>query len=340
MRYSRSLSPDFVRHLSREPLSGLLRLSTESGIDDPFAIDLHLREGDRLMFYHGTTALLTIQFDPATNCLRCSAANAYAGASRFQELMQTWPESEWSRSLDVISEYLSSAMSVANDGDYRNRAEGYWQNRLSLAFGPQWCPGMDWLIIDREAVVGFMNSAEKQQLLDPIQQKYQSIRDQLRAQDARIWGEPSRRKFGDECDFLALGPAGELFCIELKHGSNASGIYWGCLQVTVYRDLFEQALGQITEEIKALVQQKIQLGLLPPQATRRLPEGSFRTVQPILAIAEPNDRSSCWDRLQEVMALCPEAKCSVVEFPVPTTRLQFPGCEASRRHHASWMPFP
>lgn len=268
MRYSRTLSPEFVGHLSREPLSRLLRLPVSCDFNDAFDIDLQLREGDRLMFYHGTTALLTVQFNHSTNRLSYSASESYSRATGFRELMQNWLESKWSRSVDLIPEYLSSAILFAKDEVYRNRAEGYWQNRLSLAFGLQWCLGMDWLIIDREAVVGFTNSTEKQALLSPIKRKYQSVRGQYQEQDALKWGKPSSKGFGDECDFLALGPDGELLCIELKHGSNTSGIYWGCLQVAVYRELFERVLDQITEEIKSLVRQKIQLGLLPPQATQ------------------------------------------------------------------------
>lgn len=326
MRYSRFLSPEFVQHLSGEPLSSLLRLPTLCDFSDAYAIDFHLREGDRLMLYHGTTALLTVQLDRSTNRIKYSAAEAYSRACGFQELMQAWPESDWNRSVGLTPQYLTSAITIAKDGDYRNQAEGYWQNRLSLAFGSRWCPGMDWLIIDREAVVGFTNSTEKQDSLAPLKRKYQSVRDQFCEQDSGKWGSLSTKGFGDECDFLALGPAGELFCIELKHGSNTSGIYWGCLQVAVYRDLFERALDQITEDVKLLVRQKIQLGLLPLQADQRIPEGAFRTVQPVLAVADPNDRSACWKRLEEVMLSCADAKCTVVEIrnyqdPAPIPRL-------------------
>jgi hypothetical protein len=82
---------------------------------------------------------------------------------------------------------------------------------------------MDWLIIDREAAVGFANSTEKQALLSPLKRKYQSVRDQFQEQDTLKWGKPSIKGFGDECDSLALGTDGELLCIELTHGSNTSG---------------------------------------------------------------------------------------------------------------------
>lgn len=123
----------------------------------------------------------------------------------------------------------------------------------------------------------------------------------LQEQDSTRWGKNEGKKFGNECDFPAIGPSGELFCIERKHGSKASGVYWGPLQVSVYRDLFETALGAITEGIKSLVKQKVLLGLLPQDALSRLPQGEFRKVVPVLAVAAPNEQSACWEMLGEVM---------------------------------------
>jgi hypothetical protein len=133
---------------------------------------------------------------------------------------------------------------------------------------------------------------------------------------------------GNQCDFLAIGPSDELYCIELKHGSNTSGVYWGSLQVAVYATMFREALPSITDDIKAVVRQKVALGLLGKDAIDRLPgDGkTFRKVVPVLAIAEPNDKSACWGRLNEVMNRCPESLASVVEIrnyrdPAPVPRL-------------------
>ncbi|QDT29903.1 hypothetical protein Enr10x_52600 [Gimesia panareensis] len=316
MRYARSLSPRFVDHLSREPLSQLLQLPELCAQDDDYTLDLQLRAEDRLVVYHGSMSLLRIEYDNSTNCLSYSAnasEDYFNSATGSQELMQSWLESSWSRTVKMIPEYLLAAISFEKDGYYRNRARGYWLNRLSLTFGSRWCPGMDWLIIDRDAVLSYPNGLERKILFGPIQRKYDVIRDKLKEQDSQKWGEPSPSTFRDMCDFFALGPGGELLCIELKHGSDTSRICWGGLQAAVHRELFGRTLDQITDDIKSLVRQKVQLGLLPSQAAERLPEERFRTVQPILVIAEPNYRSNCWELLQEVATLCHEAQCSVVE---------------------------
>ena len=325
MRYARRLSTQFLEQLEHGSLNFLIAGFSEWQDDDPFAFDVQIREGDRLTFYHGTTALLTIRYIAGNHSLEFSAARAYAMASGYAELMGQRPIAKVGDLETLVPAFLRSATEVAADNYYRNRGEGYWQNRLGIACGRRWQPDMDWLIIDREAVVGFGNDKERRSVLDPIQAKFQEVKNCLQNEDAGIWGVPDTKGFGNECDFLALGLGGELFCIELKHGSNASGVYWGCLQVAVYREVFAAALEQITDDIKTLVIQKVALGLLPPAALLRLPKGRFSGVVPVLAIAEPNDRSSCWNRLRQVVERCPKAKAVVAELQnldivIPMTR--------------------
>ncbi len=335
MRYARRLSPRFLDHLENGPLRFLVSNVSSWNPADPYAFDLQIREGDRLMYYHGTTALLTIRHDPGDGVLECTASSTYTQAAGYEHLMKRWPATDQDSLCTLVPTYLVSAASLAKDGYYRNREEGYWQNRLCFAFSQNWCPGMDWLIIDREAVVGFGSDSERRSVLDPIQVKYQKVKDDLQRSDPKTWGQPNAKGLGIECDLLALGPSGELYCIELKHGSNASGVYWGCLQVAVYREVFATALPHITDDIKTLVRQKVSLGLLPRQALSRLPQGEFRNVLPILAIADPNDLSSCWTLLGEVMRGCPDARTTVAEIrnyedPAPVIRTEHSGAEFTR----------
>jgi len=329
MRYTRCLSATYIDHLSRGPLKFFVERVSSWNHQDPFAFDLQIREGDQVTCYHGTTSLLGLRHDAATNQVTASAAEAYASAAGYKDLMTGWSPGVLERVENdrrLVSDYLLSAAAESTDGHYRNREEGYWQNLLSQAFGRNWQPGMDWLIVDREAVVGFASDADRRQILGPIQAKYERVRADLQNEDSRTWGQPTDKGLGNECDFLAIGPAGELLCIELKHGSNTSGIYWGALQAAVYRDIFAAALSSISDDIKALVRQKVAIGLLPHKALARLPDGEFRCVVPVLAVADPNDRSACWDLLDKVMQRCPDARVPVVEIrnqqdPAPVPRL-------------------
>ncbi len=172
-----------------------------------------------------------------------------------------------------------------------------------------------WLVVDREVVIEFDNDQEKVALLSGLTRPYLDIRDSLRQEAPGLWGTPDPSdSFGDELDFLALGPNGDLICIELKHGSNTSGIYWGPLQVAVYVDEFKWALRDISEDVNRLVKQKVILGLLPSDAELRLPVSEGASVRGILAVADPDDRRSCWARLTELMTRFPSIRTAVAEI--------------------------
>lgn len=328
MRYTRSLNSTFNDHLRDGMLKWLVDDTVMRHPNDPFAIDVHTRDRDCLTYYHGTTKLLSIRHD-LNDQLIAFADKAYAEAKGYEELMRKWSPADLARAehdRKLVSGYLESASARATDGYYRNREEGFWQNRLSTAFGRNWKPGMDWLIVDRECVVGFDSDGDRRQVLDPIQEKFQRFRDELQKADPKKWGQPSEKGLGNECDFLAIGPSDELYCIELKHRSYTRGIYWGSLQVAVYAEVFSAALPCITNDLKELVRQKVDLGLLPCEALKRLPRETFRKVVPVLAVADPNDASSCWTRLAEVMTQCRESVVSVVEIrnyddPAPVPHL-------------------
>jgi len=318
VRYSRNLSPAFEKHLSDSGvLSFLIRDTLSWNRSDHFAFDLQVREGDVLTLYYGTTKLVDVRFDPKKDQVRLSASRSYSHVAGYQDLMKRRALHELAsiqRRHKVLSRYLLAAAEQANERYYRNKKEGFWQNRVSLAFGRMSQGDADWLVIDREAEIGFPSEAARKAFQGPIQNKYESVRKQILSSRSRKWGDAGGKAFGNQCDFLAIGRKGELFCIELKHGDDAPKVTFGSLQVAVYRDLFTKALPAISEDIKALVRQKVAVGLLPEEARSRLPKADFKTVVPVLAVAVPNHRSACWDRLGEVMEHCPEARVTVVEI--------------------------
>jgi hypothetical protein len=301
--YRRFLSQDFCDLLKPGGcLNFLLSLPPEADRADPFSIDVQLRAGNIIQYYHGTASLLRVRYS-GDGSIRGDAAAVYhdlPGASDLMQPCRVEPD-ELRRFQHALDDYLPHAIAATVPRSYRNRQEGFWQNCLAITFGRNWQPGMDWLIVDREVVIEFDSDAERQQTLAPHRERYLTARRQLRAENPDLWGQPTEGdSLGNELDLLALGPSGELICIELKHGSNASGIYWGPLQACAYRDDFELVLPSIADGIKALVNQKIELGLLPPSGAKRIPAGDCPKVLGLLAVADPNDRSTCWDRLNDL----------------------------------------
>ena len=224
--------------------------------------------------------------------------------------MCTWRSSDADRLRIAYTKYLKGAVRTAGPSFYRNEKEGWWQNRICIDFGRQWTPDLPWLVIDREVVLGHVDARTKGTFFDDITQRYRRLRAALQSEDPRTWGTPTPKGLGDELDLLALGPNGELVCLELKHRSNTSGIYFGPLQVATYRDAFRAARVQVWEGVERLVRQKVRLGLLPALAEQRL--GNSDLVTAILLVGDPNERSSCWEKARAVKARCPEADVPIM----------------------------
>jgi hypothetical protein len=315
MRYDRKLSDDCCDWLGPSgPLSFLLSDFRLWALEDRFALDVQFRPGNELKYYHGTTALLTVRLNPRTPVMALSADKAYSDAKGYARVCRTWSLADAAELESLLPAYFQSGVELAKDRYYRNRKEGFWQNRLALAFGPEWNRDREWLILDREAVIGFPSDAERAAIQNPICQTYLAVREHLQGEDPKAFGQPDSKSLGNEVDFLGLGRRGELLCIELKHGSNASGIYWGPLQVAVYRDIFKRAIGEAADDIHQLLLQKIRLGLLPREAEERWPAGGPSEVVPILAVAMPNDASECWRLLDRVMRERPDLRVQVVKL--------------------------
>ncbi len=308
MRYARALDDAAVRVvMPGGPFEFLLDIKTVVP-DDPYALDIQLREGNKLMYYHGTTRLLTVEVIPVsgkTPRVRATADKAYKEAescrSEYGALMKTWVVAEAPLLCSTFCAYLARAVGAAGRRYYRNQKEGYWQNRLCINFGPRWRPEREWLIIDRECVVGFDSKKEKDAFYENARHDFQSVRDNLQKLDDAKWGKATGKAFGDELDFLAIDRAGQLVVIELKHGANSSGIYWGPLQAGFYGEAFLKAHAAIVPGIRELVRQKIRLGLLPPDAQALLDHGDLAPGGCILAVADPKERSKCWGMMSEVL---------------------------------------
>lgn len=285
--------------------------------ENQYAFDIHLRTNSELMVYHGGTCLLTIgfaeiehgkiSFKSPSYCKRQGCAEKFSSLATVTSIK----EGDIEAVTNLAGEFLVNAVlgeKIVCDRYFKNRKEGYWSNRLSIEYGRNWAPHKEWLIIDREAVLGFKTELQKSAFYNGFRAKVQSVKQALQLSDPKQWGklvamnegkdECANFDFGDELDFLAIGPEKQLLCIELKHGSYTSGIYWGPLQASVYRDAFSSQLRNISDSILKIVRQRVSLGLLPQKALERLPEDSFQSVEGILAVAdyEPNARSTCWQK--------------------------------------------
>jgi hypothetical protein len=266
----------------------------------PHAIDVQLRENNQVMLYHGTTRPLVGRIHGGVDL---TAADAYRGwcGQVATRLLQPWPKPVPEHVQGQVTEYLKLAVAaLARHQPSHFSKEGYWQNRLALTWGRGWRETDRFLVFDREVVLGFVNEEARRRYFDPLSLPYDQAAEAIRAGIGAAWavrGEDKHR----ELDLLAVDAEGELVCIELKHGSSAGGIYWGPLQVGPDRDAMATALPHIQDGLRALIEQKIELGLLPAAARNRLKGKHFGRVSGALVVAEPPPRrSKVWPRLHAV----------------------------------------
>lgn len=313
----------YVRTFSDSQLEAMLSLNLPHLIErikclhpeNKYAFDIHLREKSELMVYHGGTRLLTIGLSKIERGNISFKSDSYSKRpgcdAEFTTLKAVTRLDDIDHVANLVCAFLSKVVTgdkIINDKYFKNGKEGYWSSRMNIDYGRNWQPGMEWIIIDREAVLGFDDEPSKSRFYKMLKRTVQSVKNSLQLNDEKTWGkltasdvnqgESDFCDFGDELDFLAIGPNKQLVCIELKHGSYTSGIYWGPLQASVYRDAYLKQLGNISESIKKMVKQRVALGLLTPNALEWLPENSFNEVEGILAIADvgSNIKSTCWKK--------------------------------------------
>lgn len=264
------------------------------------AIDLQLRADDVVMLYHGTTRPLAGRIRNGIAFMADPAYQTWCGVSATR-LLKQWPAPVSDAVQGHVAEYLKQAViAVTREQPSHFLKEGYWQNRLALKWGRTWSAADPFLVFDREVVLGFLSEEDRTRYLAPIATPYEQAAKIIQAGAGATWAK-RRPDAHRELDFLAIDAEGELVCIELKHGSNAAGIYWGPLQVGHYRDALAAALPHIQDSLRSLIEQKIELGLLPATARDRLHGKQFGKVSGALLVAEPpSSQSKVWPRLRTI----------------------------------------
>lgn len=187
-----------------------------------------------------------------------------------------------------------------SDRYYKNQKEGFYQNKLSREFGICGKIDNDFVIIDKESVIGYSNEEEKKELLDPIRSNYKKIQKSLSVINPSMFGSKVEEKsIGNELDFIALNKEGDILLIEYKHGTNTNGIYLSPLQIGMYYDIFTDFPREKLEKaIMDMLVQKQKIGLIQPGW--KIPK-QFKDIIPVLIISEYNYEGSGKDTFEKVM---------------------------------------
>lgn len=254
--------------------------------------------------YRGLSRILTILPCREVGRIKVDAADAYKSLAA-KKRIDIYGNKEVS---DLVIGMLDSFVEIVRnnprfDRYYQIKEEGYYQNILSRRYGMCGAPNDEFVIVDKEAVIGYASEKEKAKEYSSFHARYKNLLKAISAKDPQQYGSNLGKKpIGNEVDFLALDKNSNLLMIEYKHGTNTSGIYLSPIQIGLYYDLYNDFYIKKTElfrdAIFSMLQQKQEIGLINPAWPK--PRG-IKDVIPVLIISEFNKNSVAKDNFLGVM---------------------------------------
>jgi hypothetical protein len=256
--------------------------------------------------YCGTTCLLDITF--TGGLVRISAHKKYINLAQNNSLnIYGSKETANLNFEDDFVQFLSFLHQNNHlERHYGNRKEGYFQNLFSRQFGILSDGSEDFVVIDKEAVVGYQNMQVKAKYFNKQREKFKAIKQHLSEFDAKRYGSNiSKEALGNELDFLAVNRRGKVLFIEFKHGSSTKGIYLSPIQIGLYYSIFQDYIHycrrNFIDDVGEMIKQKKDMKLI----SRNFPEVKLRgEIVPLLIIAKYNPRSSALDLFGNVLKIC------------------------------------
>lgn len=248
-----------------------------------------------ISIYRGLSRILTITKNGNSNIIKIDGANSY------KEIQPTlYGIKNISQNFTTEIENLLKVVEGNSKFDryYKNKKEGYYQNILSRKYGICGDENDEFVIVDKEAVVGYLNQKEKDVVFYEIQPKFKQLQKDISLINSKRYGiDLQKKSVGNELDFLALDKEGNILLIEFKHGTNTSGIYLSPIQIGMYYDLFTKIPRKILEKaVFEMLEQKQKIGLINPDWKN---PKTIKEIIPILMISEYNYKASAKQKFDE-----------------------------------------
>jgi len=224
MYYDRTISDDFEDMLcSKERLKWLV--DSINGSED---LDLHIGKNHSIEWasvYRGLSRILQVTKSINSSNYRVKAADTYlriAGKSELK-LFDKNSISDMNRMKNDFTIYHAMIKQhVKEKGNtlhryYDNLKEGYWQTEIIKRYGLHSESTDEFVIIDRETVVGFLDESCKNEIFGKLQKEFKSKRDKVSQLNPVRYGKDlSKKALGNELDSLAIGADGKVYLLEIK----------------------------------------------------------------------------------------------------------------------------
>lgn len=206
--------------------------------------------------YRGTGRVFTIKKD-----------GTIRADKKYMDLFPDFYEKPNKGNLDKLMAIVSKDLAlkkyyIGKDG---KRKEGYYQNLISRRYSLFCEKEDDFIIFDKEFVLGYSDDITKAKITKDTNDKYNDIVDKL-----KLKGFGTKIKApGSECDFVGLTKDGDILMLELKQSGDTPKIALSPVQVGKYVDLTENYLSKyktdFEKNVLEMVRQKVDLGILVPK---------------------------------------------------------------------------
>lgn len=233
--------------------------------------------------YRGTSRVLTIK--PSG---KVEAAQAY------MDLCPEFYNTPSPELFDVLLEKVNNDIyfnRYYSNPELTKKKEGYFQTLIGRRYSLFGKEDDDFIIIDKEMVIGFENTNIKEEWNKPIKDAIaQFILDAREAFGKTKLPQDIHDTYG-EFDFLALNRDGDIIIMELKQ-DDPNKTYLSPFQICYYKKQFEKLLGELQdlyEGIKKMIEEKLKNGILTIPFNNVIPSKLSGKIKYYLIVGEEDD---------------------------------------------------
>ena len=231
--------------------------------------------------YRGTGRVLT--FVSRRNSYKMDAANAYKKIAPTDFFVHPTE--------DNFVKYLSNIRKAPNLKRYyesdKGKKEGFYQNLIGRRYTFNTKTEDDFIIIDKEMVVGFKDEATKTAWNDDIISNIKALILDLKKDYNGSLPQDIHSNYG-EFDFLAITWDGDIIIMELKQ-DDPQKTSLSPIQVRFYNDQFHKLLNEnkdISVNIIKMVQQKVELGIINIPKGKSFPQKLSGKIHTCVIVGE------------------------------------------------------
>lgn len=239
--------------------------------------------------YRGTGRVLTIESSSNKNGYKLTAAEAYKRIAP-SGFFTSPTKGGFKKYIDAIRKEKKLLRYYESDS---GKKEGYYQNLIGRRYSFNTKENDEFIIIDKEMVVGFKDEGTKKEWNERIIYLQNTLIEKLKSNYKGRLPKEIKSEYG-EFDFLALTWNGDIIIMELKQ-DDSTKTYLSPIQVRFYYEQFKKLMKEdkdLSSNIMMMVQQKVDLGIIIIPKGKTLPQKLSGNIYTYVIVGEEGGLSS------------------------------------------------